>query len=271
MVGRWSPGGRRGFGSPPSPARPPDFFFRLLLSLFLLSPAAPERTMCGDRRGRPVNTSFRSPRTPPRPPPRQKHPSHDDKHNAHARTRTHDSEEKPPITQLIEMSNVPRVVIGCQDPIAEYASRGAGTLHASGLSVTMGAAATRGGCESLISGYAALANSKLQRMARQHMRRFGRVSSSVAKAGGAACGDARVMCAAVGTPRPKFARAGGWRESEGGRMGRGGGCGHVQFRFFRRILLIHRICWDDDTFFVFYPHPPIPPPSPSDLIQRRTE
>lgn len=75
------------------------------------------------------------------------------------------------------MSNVPRVVIGCQDPIAEYASRGAGTLHASGLSVTMGAAATRGGCESLISGYAALANSKLQRMARQHMRRFGRVSS----------------------------------------------------------------------------------------------
>ena len=134
------------------------------------------------------------------------------------------------------MSNVPRVVIGCQDPIAEYASRGAGTLHASGLSVTMGAAATRGGCESLISGYAALANSKLQRMARQHMRRFGRVSSSVAKAGGAACGDARVMCAAVGTPRPKFARVGGWRESEGGRRGRGGGGGDVagtcSFAFF---------------------------------------
>lgn len=57
----------------------------------------------------------------------------------------------------------------------EYAARGAGSLHASGVSVTMGV--MRDECERLISGYATLANSKIHRMARRHMQRFGRVSS----------------------------------------------------------------------------------------------
>ncbi|KAL3758171.1 hypothetical protein ACHAWU_004809 [Discostella pseudostelligera] len=81
-------------------------------------------------------------------------------------------DEKPPITQLIEMANIPRLVIGCQDPIPEQAAKGAGTLHAAGVSVSMGI--LQEDCQHLIEGYAQLANSKLQRMARQHMKRFGR-------------------------------------------------------------------------------------------------
>jgi pyrimidine deaminase RibD-like protein len=82
-------------------------------------------------------------------------------------------DEKPPITQLIEMANIPRLVIGCQDPIPEQAAKGAGALHAAGVSVSMGV--LQEDCHHLIEGYAQLANSKLQRMARQHMKRFGRV------------------------------------------------------------------------------------------------
>eukprot|EP00804_Cyclotella_cryptica_P029244 CCRYP_011658-RD/>CCRYP_011658-RD protein AED:0.03 eAED:0.03 QI:264/1/1/1/1/1/5/814/544 len=81
-------------------------------------------------------------------------------------------EEKPPITQLIEMAGIPRLVIGCQDPVPEYAAEGAGRLHAAGVSVSMGIMQDE--CQDLIKGYAALCGTKLQRMARQHMRRFGR-------------------------------------------------------------------------------------------------
>lgn len=81
-------------------------------------------------------------------------------------------QEKPPITQLIEMANIPRLVIGCRDPIPENAAKGAGALHAAGVSVTMGVLEEES--QSLIEGYAVLANGKLQRMARQHMRKFGR-------------------------------------------------------------------------------------------------
>lgn len=83
-------------------------------------------------------------------------------------------EEKPPITQLIQMAGIPRLVIGCQDPISENAAEGAGRLHASGISVTMGVRQDE--CMDLIKGYRELCNTKLQRMARQHMKRFGRVS-----------------------------------------------------------------------------------------------
>ncbi len=82
-------------------------------------------------------------------------------------------DEKPPITQLIEMACIPRLVIGCQDPIPENAAKGASTLHAAGVSVSMGV--LHEDCQHLIEGYSQLANSKLQRMARQHMKRFGRV------------------------------------------------------------------------------------------------
>jgi pyrimidine deaminase RibD-like protein len=83
-------------------------------------------------------------------------------------------EEKPPITQLIQMAGIPRLVIGCQDPIPENAAEGAGRLHAAGVSVTMGIRQEE--CMDLIKGYTALCNTKLQRLARQHMKRFGRVS-----------------------------------------------------------------------------------------------
>ncbi|KAL7510003.1 hypothetical protein ACHAXN_006948 [Cyclotella atomus] len=81
-------------------------------------------------------------------------------------------EEKPPITQLIQMAGIPRLVIGCQDPIPENAAEGAGRLHAAGVSVTMGVRQEE--CMDLIKGYTALCNTKLQRLARQHMKRFGR-------------------------------------------------------------------------------------------------
>lgn len=72
------------------------------------------------------------------------------------------------------MANVPRLVIGCQDPIPESAAKGAGALHGAGVSVTMGI--MQDDCQHLIEGYAHLANTKMQRMGRQHMKRFGRVS-----------------------------------------------------------------------------------------------
>ena len=70
------------------------------------------------------------------------------------------------------MANIPRLVIGCQDPTPDSSAAGAGALHASGVSVTMGVMQEE--CHHLIEGYTQLANSKVQRMARQHMKRFGR-------------------------------------------------------------------------------------------------
>ena len=81
-------------------------------------------------------------------------------------------EEKPPISQLVEMAGVPRLVIGCQDPIAENASKGAGSLHAAGVSVTMGI--LQDDCNHLIESYAETVNSKVHRMARNHFRIHGR-------------------------------------------------------------------------------------------------
>jgi pyrimidine deaminase RibD-like protein len=78
----------------------------------------------------------------------------------------------PPITQLIQMSGIPRVVIGCPDPVAELASEGAASLHSAGLDVIMGIEEAT--CESLIREYSRLANSKLQKMARKHFSKFGR-------------------------------------------------------------------------------------------------
>jgi len=78
----------------------------------------------------------------------------------------------PPVTQLIQMSGIPRVVIGCPDPVAELASEGAAALHGAGLDVIMGVEEAT--CESLIREYSRLANSKLQKMARKHFSKFGR-------------------------------------------------------------------------------------------------
>lgn len=78
----------------------------------------------------------------------------------------------PPITQLIQMTGIPRVVIGCPNPIPELASEGAATLHSTGLDVIMGIEEEE--CSKLISKYSELCNSKLQRMARKHFDAFER-------------------------------------------------------------------------------------------------
>lgn len=79
----------------------------------------------------------------------------------------------PPITQLIELSGVRRVVIGCPDPIPERSSKGASMLHSSGIDVTMGSVLADE-CQDMISLYAERANGKLQRMARKHYQQFKR-------------------------------------------------------------------------------------------------
>ena len=78
----------------------------------------------------------------------------------------------PPITQLIELSGIPRVVIGCADPIPEYSSKGAASMHSAGLEVIMGIEEEE--CKDLIKGYTELANGKLQTMARKFFKKFGR-------------------------------------------------------------------------------------------------
>ena len=78
-----------------------------------------------------------------------------------------------PITQLIELSGIQRVVIGCQDPVPELASKGASALHAAGLEVTMGSVLVEE-CQALIAEYSIRANAKLQRMARKHFKLFQR-------------------------------------------------------------------------------------------------
>lgn len=79
----------------------------------------------------------------------------------------------PAVAQLIEQVGVKRVVIGCADPVESRATKGAAALHAAGIRVTLGSVLQEE-CTALISEYAMRANSKLQRMARQHFRQFHR-------------------------------------------------------------------------------------------------
>lgn len=83
-------------------------------------------------------------------------------------------ETLPPMTQLIELSGVSRVVIGTPDPVPERAGKGSQTLHRqSGLDVTMGTILEEE-CRELVKPYTDRANSRLQIMARSHRRRTGR-------------------------------------------------------------------------------------------------
>jgi pyrimidine deaminase RibD-like protein len=77
----------------------------------------------------------------------------------------------PPITQLIGLSGIRRVVIGSPDPVPELASKGAAALHMAGINCVMGSILTEE-CDSLIEEYAAKANGKLARMARKHFKQF---------------------------------------------------------------------------------------------------
>jgi pyrimidine deaminase RibD-like protein len=78
----------------------------------------------------------------------------------------------PPMTQLIQMAGITRVVIGTADPVPEYASEGAAAMHSAGLEVIMGGNDEE--CQEIIEEYSELANSKLQKMARKHFKQFGR-------------------------------------------------------------------------------------------------
>lgn len=80
---------------------------------------------------------------------------------------------QPPITQLIELSGVRRVVIGCPHPIPERATKGASVLHAAGIEVRMGSILNEE-CKELLKEYSERANGKLQRMARKHFELFQR-------------------------------------------------------------------------------------------------
>lgn len=84
----------------------------------------------------------------------------------------------PAITQLIKMSRIPRVVIGCPDPIPERSMDGAAMLHEAGIIVSVGVEQEE--CENLISQYAQLVTSKLQRFARKHFKDFESVSCLLA-------------------------------------------------------------------------------------------
>lgn len=78
----------------------------------------------------------------------------------------------PPITELIQLSGIPRVVIGSPDPVEGLAAKGASELHSSGVTVAMGVLFED--CQTLIEYYSEAANSKLHRMARTHFKLFGR-------------------------------------------------------------------------------------------------
>jgi hypothetical protein len=77
------------------------------------------------------------------------------------------------MTQLIELSGVRRVVIGCSDPIPERATKGASQLHSVGIAVVMNSVLLEES-ERLIQSYSERANSKLKRMARKHFELFQR-------------------------------------------------------------------------------------------------
>ena len=78
----------------------------------------------------------------------------------------------PPLTQLINLSGIPRVVIGAPDPVPEYAMKGAAELHAAGREVSLGVLQEE--CEQTIAVYSHLVNSKMHRMARSHFKQFKR-------------------------------------------------------------------------------------------------
>lgn len=70
------------------------------------------------------------------------------------------------------MAGISRCVIGCSDPIADYATEGATSLHAAGVEVTMGV--EEEACQNLVKEYSKLINTKMQRIARKHFRLTGR-------------------------------------------------------------------------------------------------
>jgi pyrimidine deaminase RibD-like protein len=77
----------------------------------------------------------------------------------------------PPLTQLINLTGIPRIVIGAPDPVPELAMKGAFELHAAGREVSMGILQEE--CEDIIAVYSQRTNSKMCRMGRSHFKQFG--------------------------------------------------------------------------------------------------
>jgi len=75
--------------------------------------------------------------------------------------------EMPPLTDLIHLAGIKRVVIGSQDPIAERATNGAAALHADGLQVYCGVLQDEIRSE-LNPDYISRINGKLARFGRTH-------------------------------------------------------------------------------------------------------
>lgn len=81
----------------------------------------------------------------------------------------------PPVTNLIRVANIQRVVIGCPSPVPEKEMLGATAIHNAGIDVTMIQDPTiRDACQSIIRDFSISSNCKLQRMARKHFQLFGR-------------------------------------------------------------------------------------------------
>lgn len=80
----------------------------------------------------------------------------------------------PPLTQLIAQCGLTRVVIGCANPIPSRATEGAAALHKAGVEVVLGVHKEE--CSEMIAEYTELSSTKLQRWARRHFQRTGRVS-----------------------------------------------------------------------------------------------
>lgn len=75
----------------------------------------------------------------------------------------------PPLTQLINLTGIPRVVIGAPDPV--HPTAGASALHADGRMVSLGVLQEE--CEAINTVYRELVHSKMHRMARSHFKQFG--------------------------------------------------------------------------------------------------
>ena len=81
----------------------------------------------------------------------------------------------PPVTNLIRVANIPRVVIGCPSPVPEKAMLGATALHSAGIEVSLIRDTTiRDECQNLIRDFSISSNCKLHLMARKHYQLFGR-------------------------------------------------------------------------------------------------
>jgi pyrimidine deaminase RibD-like protein len=78
----------------------------------------------------------------------------------------------PPLTQLIAQAGVTRVVIGTTHPVTP--TQGAYAMHQAGLEVVL--LQNDEDCHQLVEPYAELTKTKMQRIARIHFQRTGRVS-----------------------------------------------------------------------------------------------